>query len=262
MRRSWKLEIGSLIFLFLFIIHYSLFIIPVKAADASPSSFIQSKLDELKKEIASKAAAIKQEVNQNLQNKAFVGIIKTKSSSSLTVASKSGSKIINTNQDTVYSGTTTIGKSTKKVPVTFDNLKEEDYLAALGDIDDTGVLTAKKIILLPATSNQKPKTHLWGEVISISSQTITVTDKDSKNKTVLVSSDTDYKSGIDDASFSDIGKGDSIIVSGYLNDNQSLNAGLVYIIPQGPQTPKPTQTASASATPKASKSPSPKPTTK
>ena len=43
---------------------------PVAAVDSTPSAEIKAKLEELKKEIASKAAKLKQEVNRKLQNKA------------------------------------------------------------------------------------------------------------------------------------------------------------------------------------------------
>lgn len=248
-------------FLITILITHHSSLITVYATDATPSSSILSKLDELKKEIASKAAQLKLEVNKKLQNKAYVGIIKNKSSNSLTVAENSGSKIINVNQDTVYSGTTTTKTkgSTKKVNITLDNLKEEDPIAALGDIDDTGVLTAKKVILLIGL-NTKVKYHLWGNVISVSGQTITIQDKSNKNQSILVSSDTDFKSGNDDSTFADIQKNDKILVSGYPNENDIVEATFVYTIPTGPQTPKPSQTASASATPKSTPKASAKPT--
>jgi hypothetical protein len=245
---------------FLFINHQSLIINPTFAADATPSSIVQSKLDELKKQIASKAAALKLDVNKRMQNKAYVGIIKTKSTTSITVAAKSGSKIINTNQDTIYQGTAPTNSKTKKAPaVNFGTLKEEDHIVALGDIDDTGVLTAKKIILLPTTTSEL-KTHLWGEVTSISGQNVTIKLKDSKSNSILVSNSTNYKLGIEDASLSDLKVNQIIIASGLINDNQILEADFIYIIPVGSQTPKPSQIASSSATPKASSKATPKPT--
>lgn len=270
--------IALLAFFLLSIFHFQLSISTVLAVDSTPSANIKEKLDSLKKEIASKAAALKQEVNQKLQNKAYVGVIKTKSNNSVTLAAKSGSKIINVNQDTLYQGTTnpSATPTTKKTPtpkkvtVTFELLKEEDFIVAMGDIDDTGVLTAKKLILLP-TVNVEPKTHLWGEVISVSSdRLLTVKNRGGENKTVSVLGEASFKMGSQDASLADVKKGVYIITSGLLKKDGTLSAEYVYIIPQGTQTPKPTSTASASATPKTSAKPiaspksasTPKPTPK
>jgi len=118
------------------------FIIPYAlAVDASPSSEIKSKLEELKKGIASKAAKLKREVAQKLTNKSYVGTVENKTNNSLTVITKNGAKIVTINQDTVS-------------PKTL-NLK--NYVAALGDIDDTGVLTAKKIIALEGVGSPHPE---------------------------------------------------------------------------------------------------------
>ena len=84
------------------IIIITLIPLPAYAMDSTPSANIKAKLEELKQEIASKAAKLKQEINLKLQNKAFIGTIKTKSINSITLASNTGSKIISLNQDTQY----------------------------------------------------------------------------------------------------------------------------------------------------------------
>lgn len=133
------------------------FIIPsVKAADST--------LEELRKEIASKAAALKQIVDKKLKDKAYVGKIKTKSATSLTLATISGPKIVSLNQDSEIK---------KKI-------SEGDYVACLGDVDETAVLTAKKVILLP-TPNSELKTYLWGQIISLSEKQAILKDKNGKN---------------------------------------------------------------------------------
>ena len=83
-----------------YILHSTFYIPAAFAAESTPSSdplrqsdseaSIKSKLEELKKEIASKAAKLKQEVNQRLQNKAYVGAVKAVSETSITIASQSG----------------------------------------------------------------------------------------------------------------------------------------------------------------------------
>lgn len=254
--KNVKLAILSIILLlFLYPISYILY--PAYAADSTPSADIKSKLEELKKEIASKAAKLKQEVNRKLQNKAYIGKVKIKSSNSLTLATKSGPKIVSLNQDTVFESKI---KSKKKFQ--HITIAEEDYLAALGDVDETGVLTAKKIILLPAVT-AAVKTFLWGQVIAISDKLITLKDKNLKNVAVSALNQSPVKVS------------DFVILTGSFGKNDIFEAEYVYIIPQGgvikpkkvatpSATPsnKITQTASPSATPKSSPKSSPKPTSR
>lgn len=188
---------------------------PVLAVDSTPSADIKSKLDEFKKEIASKAAQLKQVVDRKLKDKAYVGTVKTVSDNSLTLAAESGPKMVSTNQDTVFeSNIKTKQKFSQKT------LSEENYIAALGDIDETGVLIAKKIILLPAP-NSELKTYLWGKVIAISDQLITIKDKELKNNAASLPDS------------SDVSLNYFVILTGSKGKNDIFDAGFVYVIPQG-----------------------------
>ena len=201
---------------------------PVFAAEGSPSADIKSKLEELKKEIASKAAVLKQDVDKKLTNKAYVGKIKTKSPAAITLASKNGPSIINITQDTEIISQVKGKKYSQKL------LSEEDYIAALGDIDENQVLTAKKVILLP-TTNSQPKTYLWGQIAAISderssstSKLITLKGRNLKNVSVSLP---DQKVKLNDF----------VILTGVKNEPSSssskndgiFEAGFVYVIPQG-----------------------------
>ncbi|MBU1032182.1 hypothetical protein KKE03_04670 [Patescibacteria group bacterium] len=215
----------------LFLLHPSPFTLhPALAADSSPSADIKIKLEELKKEIASKAAKLKQEVNTRLQNKAYVGNVKSKSDQSITLASRTGPKMISINQDTVYES-----RVKSKTKFSFKTLAEEDYIAALGDVDETAVLTAKKIVLLPAT-NYEPKTYLWGQVISISDKLFTIKARDFKNVSAT------HK----DSSVLKINN--FVILTGKYNKNNIFEAEFAYVIPQGGIL-KPKNTATPSAKP-------------
>jgi len=186
------------------------------ALDSTPSADIKSKLEELKKEIASKAAKLKQEVNRKLKDKAYAGQVKSKSNTSLTLAAGSGPKIVSLNQDTVYES------KLKGKKLSAKTLTEEDYLAALGDVDETGVLTAKKIILLPQPKAGQPladKTYLWGQIISISDKLITLKDKDAKNVAVSLDSESIVKLN------------NFVILTGTKNKNEIFEAGFVYVFP-------------------------------
>lgn len=233
-----------LLFVFLSTVPCALY--PTFAAESTPSADIKTKLEELKKEIASKAAKLKIEVDRKLKDKAYVGKVKSFSGASITLAADPNPKMVSINQDTVFE--TNIKSKSKFSSKT---MAEDDYIAALGDADETGVLIAKKVILLPAPLD-KQKTNLWGKIISISDRLLTLKDKDFKNVAVSLSKAVNLKLN------------DFVILTGAQDKNEIFSAGFAYIIPQGGiLRPKKLATPSAKlATPsakQATKSASPKP---
>lgn len=217
MIKDLRFKIFIVVSILLFINHQSLFINHVSAADSTPSADIKSKLEEFKKEIASKAAKLKQEVNRKLKDKAYVGQVKSKSNSSLTLAARLGPKIVSLNQDTVFESNVKGKKFSAKI------LTEEDYVVGLGDIDETGVLIAKKVILLPqpkAGQFMADKTYLWGQIIAISDKLITLKDKGAKNVAVSLNNQSEIKLN------------NFVILTGTKNKNDIFEAGFVYVFPQ------------------------------
>ena len=201
----------------------------VHAADSTPSADIKVKLEELKREIASKAAKLKQEVNRKLKDKAYAGKVKSKSDTSLTLASNSGPRIVSLNQDTVWES-----KIKSKTKFSIKTISLEDYIAALGDTDETGVLIAKKVILLTPPEGQKA--YQWGKIISISDKLVTLKTNDFKNIAVILPVTSKAKLN------------DFVILTGTKDDNDIFDAQFVYVIPQGAiLRPK---IATKSATPK------------
>lgn len=207
------LSVKLIVFFLLLLYPLPFTVSPVRAADSTPSADIKTKLEELKKQIASKAAVLKQEVDKKLTNKAYVGKIKTKSESAITIASKNGPRIVNINQDTQFVSQVKSKKYSQKLA------SEEDYVAALGDIDENQVLTAKKIILLPTTNNEL-RTYLWGQIAAISDKLITLKTRDLKNASV----------SLPEAKFK---LNDFVILTGTKGKNDIFEADFVYVIPQG-----------------------------
>lgn len=195
----------------IFIIIIMFIVSPIQASESSPSADIKSKLEELKKEIASKAAKLKQEVNKKLKDKAYIGKIKHKSQDSLTLATKNGPKIVTINQDTAF------GSEIKGKKYSLKLLAEEDYLAALGDVDENEVLIARKIILLP-TPNSAPKTYLWGQIVAISDKLVTLKDRKLKNVAVSLANPSAVKVS------------DFVILTGNFGKNDIFKAEFVYVI--------------------------------
>ncbi len=197
----------------------------IRAADSTPSADIKAKLDELKKEIASKAAKLKQEVDRKLKDKAYVGKVKSKSETSLTLAARSGPKIVSINQDTIFES-----QIKSKTKFSQKTISQEDYVAALGDIDETEVLTAKKVILLPQPDQEK--TFLWGQIISISDKLITIKDRDLKNVAATLPT-------------SDVKLNDFVILTGTVSKNDIFNTDFVFVAGGGVIKPKKIATPSA-----------------
>lgn len=189
---------------------------PTFAAESSPSAGIKSKLEELQKEIASKAALLKGEISGKLKNKAYAGVVKIKSDSSITLATKDGPKIVNINEDSEFESKVRGKKYSEKL------ISEEDYLASLGDVDETGVLTARRVILLPQPKAGQPvaeKTYLWGKIMAISDKLVTLKDKDFKTVAVSITGPSKVKVS------------NFIILTGVYQKNDIFKAEFVHIIP-------------------------------
>ncbi|MDO8429520.1 MAG: hypothetical protein Q7S88_02730 [Candidatus Daviesbacteria bacterium] len=224
-------DLQVLFFIALFFILFALFSNPVLAQEAtksaSPSAQLKAKIRALQDDIASKAAQIKHEISKKLQNKAFAGTIKSKSQDSLTVSEHSGSVIITVNQDTIYGG---------KTKTTFENLKVEDFIVALGDVDENQVLTARKIIkqTLPTA-----RLGVFGELTSITKDKVVVKPKTTDEKSSLItlnlSTDSSYNQGVDEVTASTLKSNQAVFVIYQKETDKNLVSSL-YIIPQASGT--------------------------
>lgn len=224
-----RLKIFLILFI-LFINHSSLIVNHVYAAESTPSSSLSSdlktKLNEFLKQSATKAAQLKQEISRKLLDKVYIGTLKSKNENSLTLACATGTKTVTVNQDTVFES-----KLKTKQKFSLKILSGEDYIAALGDVDDNGVLTARKIVLL--TPSVSVKTYLWGQIVSMSDKLITIQTRQSKNVAVSFNQD-------------NLKLRDFVITTGTFGKNDIFQAEFMYVIPQGGIIrPKKTATPSA-----------------
>lgn len=215
----------------------------VSAAESTPSAETKSKLKALQEQIASQASKIKLDITRKMQNRAFNGFIKSKSPTSLTLATKSGSKIINLNEYTNY-------QSTGKLKTGLSNLTTDDFIIALGDVDNNEVLTAKVIIKTASPSAQQRKA-IFGQVLSVNNEVVVITDKEKQKFTVKTNSETTYKIGKEVGALSDIKAGKPIIVSGPTDNTGTIEARFIYIYPYSsiakPKIASPSTTATGSA---------------
>lgn len=184
----------------------------VQALESTSSSLNPKIIEEFEREVASKAAELKQLISKKLQNKAYIGKIKNISPSSLTITASSSPKIVNLNQDTFFESKVKLKKKLSQ-----KNLGDEDFIIALGDIDETEALTAKKIIVLPEPKNSN-KTSLWGQVIAIDK--ITTIQNGKKNIAVVLPKDSKVKLN------------EHVILTGFFSKNEIFEAEFLYIIPK------------------------------
>ncbi len=238
-----------IVFVFSFFILNSSFLIPtVLAAESTPSAEVKTKLQNLQTEIASRAAKIKQEIGRKLQNKVYTGFIKSKSVNSITLATSQGSKIINLNEYTVYQmQNPSTGKVSKQ---DLKDLAADDYILALGDIDDTAVLTAKKV--LKTASPSALKQVIYGTVTSVDNGTVIIQNKEGQNISLLINEKTLYKMGKSEGSLDDMKLNKPVIAVGENTQSKTLKTRFIYILPYS--TPIKSKVASPSASPRPVKS--------
>lgn len=212
----------------LFYILNSTFYLPTASAeDSTPSTNIQSKLKALQEEIASRAANMKTEVAKKLQNKVYIGQIKDKNSTSIALSVKENSRNVNINEFTEY-----IIKL--KNYTGDDGLKKivlGSSIAALGDIDDKGALTAKRIVKLSAPL-PTPKKIIHGIVTSLANGSIVLKTIQNDQYSISLDKKTDYQMGKSDGSSDDIKVNNwLIVVAEQSNGSEIIQAKFVYIFP-------------------------------
>lgn len=210
-------ELRIMVFALTFIL-YSSFVPHVLAADATSSADLQAKIDQIKAEIASKAAEIKKEVNQKIDNKAFAGRVASKEGGNITLSSTLP-KVIITNDYTDFEYDKGLVQAINK----------DNFIVGLGDVDDKGNLVAKKVLkILPP----KELTVTWGKIKSSSDSSIIV-EKGAEDITIKITKNTDFQFGSEDGSVKDAEPNKALIVSGFENSDNSINARFIYIFKQG-----------------------------
>lgn len=230
---------------------------PSPSLSPSPASrgALLDKLEGLKKEAASIAANIKKEIDQKIQNKAYIGTIQSKSAERLVVLTKSGAKTVLIDEYTSF-----LIKGKKASSKDFD---EKDIVASLGDLDDKGSQHGKRIIMLSAPISA-PKEVIWGQIGTLGDASVIINTKDMQKFTLNLSNKTIYQAGAIEASSSAMKAAKYVVAAGEKHKNGSLNATFVYILPtagvvRSDSLKTASPSAKASSSPKASASPKPSP---
>ncbi len=194
----------------------------VLGTDASPSSSIRGKLEALKAEIASKAAQIKQQVDKKIDNKAWIGLVKSKTDTEVVQYYLDVNRVIIVNEYTTYS-TKAKGAGSLK------DILAADFIVALGDVDDKNRLTARKI-LKQASPSANTVENVWGQIQSVNGSTIKLKSRDNIIVKINVSDKTHLTLGGDDASLGDARAEKFLVAVGQKTAEGAMNARFVYYI--------------------------------
>ena len=184
------------------------------------SSGISSKLDDLKKEIASKAANLKMDVDKKTQNKAFFGKITSMSTDTITVVSlqtdlsvtstsSSLSKTIKLSEYTLYQNKTS--QKSKKV-LTAEGLQSGDTIVGLGDIDEKGLMNAKKIIKVDPITEKK-RTFQLGQIVEMVDKNLLLHQSGRIDTKFPILASAFILNGKEEGSFLDLKQGRKAIIS-------------------------------------------------
>ncbi|KKQ65785.1 MAG: hypothetical protein US86_C0008G0008 [Candidatus Daviesbacteria bacterium GW2011_GWA2_38_24] len=223
---------------------------PIYAKEATTSSSpppessdIKLKIEELKSQIASKAAKLKQEINKKIQNKALVGEIISVDDPKLTLQTKLKTYTVITNEYTVLSNSSS---NKFKKALTLKTLSEGNNLVVLGDVDDNNSLNAKKIIVINKPESIERQINL-GKVEEITAKSIKIATSGGTLK-AAITSETQLLEGSKEIAFSDMEEGKSVIISSIFKDKERI-AKLIFLKPNQPSLKtKPKETTPSSKT--------------
>ena len=238
-----------LILLLVITIRSTLYPAPSYAQESSQSASIADKINALKEEIASKAAEIKTQITQKVQNKALIGKIISISDTEVTLQTLNSAKIIKVDEFTEVLGA-------KNKQIELDTLEADDNVAALGDFDDKNNLVAQKLIFLENYASNSARL-VWGKIQKTSGQTITITTKSGDTENITVNTNTNYFLGNEEASILDAKVEKQMAARVIQQKNGTLLARFIYFIPSMGFT-KPDKDAPTPSTKPASPSASPK----
>lgn len=228
-----------------------LLITPVFAQQtASPSSSLIDKINAIKKEVASKAAELKNVVSKKLQNKALAGVVLEIDGSKIVIQALNGSRQVLTNEYTDFKSKFKIQSSKLKIK----DFSKDDYIIASGDIDDKNILNAKQVVKTQPLASDSAKA-IWGQIQSLSNSNIIIKDKDDQKRVIRTSAPTVFLLGSEEASVLDAKIDKFLVAKGKILQDNSIQARFVYFIPaQGfvkpEKKPEATFPASPSGSPK------------
>lgn len=237
---KWTIKLIISLLAFCLFVNSQLSIVNLAVAQtSSPSGSLIQKLDDLKREIASKAAEIKNDINKKIQDKAVFGMILKIEDGQIIIAGLNNTKTVKYDEFTEI-----LGIGGKKIAI--KTLEENDSVAALGDVDDKSNLVARRIVFLEtiATGSAEP---VWGQIEKTAGPSITIKDKSGEKRTIVTTGTTVFYLGNNESSIADAKPEKFMVARGTRLKDGSIRARFIYFIPAIGFTKPENKVASASA---------------
>jgi hypothetical protein len=201
---------------------------------ASPTGELKEKVQEIRQLVKEKVQEKLAEIKNREQKRAYVGEISAITGSTITLETKRGTKNVLVNEETNI-----VGPQRKTLKVT--DLKVGDTIIAMGTVDPDGVMTAKRIVVVPKPPKAPPlRRAVFGRVKEIdkNKQILTVVHlkKEEVSFQVKASDKTRITKKLDGKmqkiDFSKIVIGDRLAAVGTWDEtNQILTAKIIHVIP-------------------------------
>jgi hypothetical protein len=235
----------SLLVILVLLITYLISPALTHAQDSSPSGSLIQKLNDLKNDIASKAAQIKNEVTQKVQNKAIIGSIININDTEVTIQTLNSTKIVKYDEFTKI-----LGSKNKEIKI--DTLEVDDRIAALGDVDDKNNLVAQRLVYLENFASNSAQL-VWGQIQKASGNTITIKTQSGDIKNLITNAQTNFFLGNEESSILDAKVEKFLLTRATIQKDGSLKPRFIYFIPSmgftKPVDKSSAKSASPSATP-------------
>jgi hypothetical protein len=205
-----------------------------QTASSAAEVSLKQKLDNLKKEVASRAAQMKKDVNKKLENKVVLGQVITSASNKIIVQTKKGEKTVTVNEYTVFQNDSVSASSKKKVVIkSASDLARDDYIVALGDLDDKDILTAKKIVKLNKPVGETKA--LWGQISESTPSATLIKLRDGNSVTLGVNKETNVFIRGQKGSVADLLANKTVIAIGQMLSKDNMQGKFLYVLTGGSQ---------------------------
>ncbi len=204
--------------------------VQVLGTEASPAGVLTStidlKLEDLKREIASKAAQLKSEVTKKIGNKAIFGKVNITSNERIVLDTKNGSRTIKVNEYTIYQNDT---KVKLKKALTFAQIQSGESFVALGDMDETGTMVAKKIVKVDPVQ-KKNYQYLSGQISEAGNLALVLSLRSGEKAGVNFSSKTIIQNDKSEGTYGDLKTGKRAMI--ILNGDEASQSAYIYLPPE------------------------------
>jgi|SRR3989344_2362764 len=200
-----------------FVVIGAFIVAQVAAQTPSPSVTSAGTIrDAVKDQVAKELSNIK----QGVAKKAYVGSIASKADLTLTITN------LNNQTRTATVTTDTVIKLTGGKDGTPADLKVDDFVIAMGDVDSNGGLTARRLLVItkPAADTRD---STWVTVTKVTTTALTAENTKKESWNIKLSSSTKY-TGTTKAA--DIKVGSKIVAVGSVSQT-TLTAGLIQLLP-------------------------------